>query len=163
MDEPMESVIDVVLTNDYPNIQGFGLDIAGGVDRPYIKEDDGIFISALKEGGLAQKSDMLSVGDQIIAVNDQLVSGLKHDEVVKLFLADKTRVSLRVHLHKLDLIRAAARSPSGSRSVASPHRPSPPPEPDHTAISLSGFLLGIALGCVSVVLIRRYLTSTGKL
>ena len=44
------------------------MDIAGGTDRPCHAKDNGIFISAVKEGGLAQKCGLLEVGDQILEV-----------------------------------------------------------------------------------------------
>ena len=49
-------------------LQGFGLDISGGTDRLYLKDDPGIFISAVKKQGLADKCEMLEVGDKILAV-----------------------------------------------------------------------------------------------
>lgn len=52
----------------FTDIQSFGLDIVGGIDRPYIKGDTGIFISAVKEGGLAHQSGILEVGDKILEV-----------------------------------------------------------------------------------------------
>lgn len=49
-------------------MQGFGLDIKGGKDRPYISDDPGIFVSALKHAGLAEKSGNINVGDKIVEV-----------------------------------------------------------------------------------------------
>lgn len=52
----------------YKGIRGFGLDISGGLDRPYVRNDYGIFISAIKEHGIAEKSKLIDVGDKVIEV-----------------------------------------------------------------------------------------------
>lgn len=50
--------------------QGLGFSIAGGKGSPSFKDDcEGIFISRLTEGGLAQKDNKMRVGDMILSVS----------------------------------------------------------------------------------------------
>jgi len=154
------SIIDVVISNQHPNIQSFGLDIVGGVDRPYLQGETGIFISAVKDGGLAKKCGLLEVGDQILEINGSKVIDANHDDVVQLFVADRTRVALQVQKNKLQLLKTAAASPPVSPPSTNTPRPTAArQQQDNSGVSVSGFVIGIALGCVSVFLLRRYMTS----
>ncbi|XP_071960184.1 glutamate receptor-interacting protein 2-like [Antedon mediterranea] len=58
---------------------GFGLTISGGVDK-----DGSPRVSKMRAGGIAQRSDLLQVGDLIKAVNAIKTTGLRHDEVINL-------------------------------------------------------------------------------
>lgn len=50
--------------------QGLGFSIAGGKGSPSFKDDcEGIFISRLTDGGLAQKDNKMRVGDMILSVS----------------------------------------------------------------------------------------------
>lgn len=51
--------------------QGLGFSIAGGKGSPSYKENcEGIYISRLTDGGLAQKDGKIIVGDRVLAVRD---------------------------------------------------------------------------------------------
>lgn len=55
--------------------QGLGFSIAGGKGSPSYKENcEGIYISRLTDGGLAQKDGKIMVGDRVLAVRD--ITGL---------------------------------------------------------------------------------------
>ncbi len=50
--------------------QGLGFSIAGGKGHaPFVEGNDGIFISRITEGGLAQKDGKIQVGDRLIVVS----------------------------------------------------------------------------------------------
>lgn len=170
-DESDESVscrvLDVILINKHPNLQGFGLDISGGKDRPYTEDDNGIFISAVRAKGLAEKSGDLEVGDKILKVNGTCVLSVNHDEAVKLFIADKGKVELRIQKGYGLLLRAAALTPSPTPSAGhvtptSEKSLSPKKESNtenNSSLSISGFVIGVAIGCICVVLLKRYLVA----
>lgn len=163
-----DGVVDVVLINKHPQLQGFGIDISGGIDRPYIEEDNGIFISAVKEKGLAEKCGLLGVGDKILEVNGTSVLLVSHEEAVKLFISDRSQVKLRVHKSYALLLKAASLTPSPTSSTEqsspiSEEVPSPATEKsqeNRTSLSISGFLTGLAIGCICVVLLRKYMITS---
>ena len=125
--------------------------------------DDGIFVSAVRSKGLAEKSGELEVGDKIIEVNGTNVLSVKHEEAVKLFISDRTKVTLRIQKNYGLLLRAASLTPSPTPSAGqvtpstelSPRKEKPAEH--HSSLSISGFVIGVAVGCVCVVLLRRYL------
>jgi len=157
------SVVDITLINNHPNLQGFGLDISGGVDRPFTPQDNGIFVSALRSRGLAERSGQIEVGDKILEVNGTSVLSVSHDAAVKLFIADRSKVELRVHKNYDLLLRAAASTPS---PTPSPGKTSPTAEvtgspkkdtsAENSSLSVSGFVFGVAIGCMIVVVVKRY-------
>lgn len=50
--------------------QGLGFSIAGGRGSPPYKDgSDGIFISRITDGGLAQRDGKIMVGDRVMAVS----------------------------------------------------------------------------------------------
>ena len=155
-------IVDVTLINKHPNLQGFGLDISGGIDRPY-EGDEGIFVSAVRPKGLAEKSGELEVGDKILEVNGSSVSAVHHEEAVKLFISDRTKVNLRIQKNYGLFPRVASLTPSPTPSagqVTPTIESSPRKEPEseyNSSLSISGFVIGVAVGCVGVVLLRRYL------
>lgn len=52
--------------------QGLGFSIAGGKGSPAYKDNcEGIYISRLTDGGLAQKDGKIIVGDRVLAVRDE--------------------------------------------------------------------------------------------
>ncbi|XP_067683698.1 glutamate receptor-interacting protein 1-like isoform X1 [Haliotis asinina] len=70
---------------------GLGLTVSGGTDkgtRPHI--------SNLRPGGIAHRSDSLTVGDYILSVNGIRTANLKHDEIVNLLKNAGERIILEV-------------------------------------------------------------------
>lgn len=45
-----------------------GFNIVGGVDLPYVVNDNGIFVSKIKKDGMAAIDGRLQEGDKILAV-----------------------------------------------------------------------------------------------
>lgn len=52
---------------------GLGFNIVGGVDQQYVVNDNGIYVSKLKEDGAAALDGRLQEGDKILAVNVDLL------------------------------------------------------------------------------------------
>ncbi|KAL5014355.1 hypothetical protein ScPMuIL_008625 [Solemya velum] len=70
---------------------GLGLTVSGGVDKGTTPR-----VSSLRPGGIAHRSDALSVGDNIISVNGIRTTGMKHDEIVNLLKNAGERLVLEV-------------------------------------------------------------------
>jgi len=75
---------------------GLGFNIRGGIDAPYVKSDKGIFIVKIHRDGAAFKDGRLRVGDKIISINDIVLDGLRHEEVVSHFVSAGDVVRLHV-------------------------------------------------------------------
>ncbi|XP_065189106.1 protein scribble homolog isoform X1 [Sycon ciliatum] len=63
-----------------------GFSVAGGtgVDQPFRDDDDqGVFITKIKDGGLAEESKQFKLWDKILKVNDFTFEGISHDEAVQ--------------------------------------------------------------------------------
>ena len=52
----------------YSLISGLGFNIRGGVDSPYLHEDNGIFVVKIREDGAAYKDGRLKEGDKVLEV-----------------------------------------------------------------------------------------------
>ena len=48
---------------------GFGFNITGGIDEPYIPGYDGCFITRIRPDGVAAKDGRLHVGDRVVSVS----------------------------------------------------------------------------------------------
>ncbi|KAL7028840.1 hypothetical protein ACKWTF_006013 [Chironomus riparius] len=71
--------------------QGLGFSIAGGKGHaPFVDGSDGIHISRLTEGGIAQRDGKVQIGDRIIAINGVDMRSANHDQAVQL-LTDTQR------------------------------------------------------------------------
>ncbi|CRK92451.1 CLUMA_CG006014, isoform A [Clunio marinus] len=71
--------------------QGLGFSIAGGKGHtPFVDGSDGIFISRLTEGGIAQRDGKIQIGDKIVAINGADMRAANHDHAVQL-LTDSQR------------------------------------------------------------------------
>ncbi|XP_033613551.1 multiple PDZ domain protein isoform X5 [Fukomys damarensis] len=123
---------------ELPKDQG-GLGIA-------ISEEDtlsGVIIKSLTEHGVAAKDGRLRVGDQILAVDDEVVVGYPVEKFIGLLKTAKTTVKLTIHAETPDsqTFPSAAGAASGEkpRSSPSPMVPqsgTPEPEPEVEAESL---------------------------
>lgn len=71
--------------------QGLGFSIAGGKGSPAYKDScEGIYISRLTDGGLAQKDGKIMIGDRVLAINGVDMTQAHHDYAVQL-LTDSQR------------------------------------------------------------------------
>lgn len=74
-----------------------GLTISGGVDK-----DSKPKVAQLKSGSIAQRSDVLEIGDIILAVNGIKTAGLKHEQVIDLIkqVGDQLTLDIEYDLPK---------------------------------------------------------------
>ncbi|CAF1078989.1 unnamed protein product [Didymodactylos carnosus] len=68
-----------------------GLTISGGVDK-----DGKPRVAQLKQGSVAQKCDVLEIGDIILSVNGIKTAGLKHDQVIELIKQVGDQLTLEI-------------------------------------------------------------------
>ncbi|CAF2159920.1 unnamed protein product [Rotaria magnacalcarata] len=69
------TTIELAKKDGYP----LGLTISGGIDKVGKPR-----VAQLKPGSIAQKSDMLEIGDILIGINGIKTAGLKHEQVIDL-------------------------------------------------------------------------------
>ncbi|XP_032403937.1 synaptojanin-2-binding protein [Xiphophorus hellerii] len=75
---------------------GLGFNIIGGIDQQFIVNDNGVYVSRIKEGGSAALDGRLEEGDKILAINGASLENRYHHEVVELFRSAGENVQLRV-------------------------------------------------------------------
>nr|XP_035924769.1 multiple PDZ domain protein isoform X10 [Halichoerus grypus] len=110
---------------ELPKDQG-GLGIA-------ISEEDtlsGVVIKSLTEHGVAAKDGRLKVGDQILAIDDEVVVGYPVEKFISLLKTAKTTVKLSIHAENRDpqAGTASGEQKSSSLSPTAPSSGSPEPE-----------------------------------
>lgn len=87
MEETGAEVIEMRRTED-----GLGFNIRGGRDSEYVQEDNGIFVSKIRERGTAAEmqaqkiSPCLRVGDKLIEIDGHSLRNIDHNEAVNLFV-----------------------------------------------------------------------------
>lgn len=52
------------------SVANYGFNIKGGMDRPVLKEDTGVFVTKIRPNGIASKDKRLAPGDRILEVCD---------------------------------------------------------------------------------------------
>ncbi|VDM33781.1 unnamed protein product [Hydatigera taeniaeformis] len=110
---------------------GLGLSIAGGVGSvPFRGLDQGIFVSRLASGGLAETSG-LKVGDKLLEVNGVSMVNVEHQVAVSALRTDATRFKLLLCREVPVIIQPPpsdtdAPTPNTSPTVA-PRAATPPP------------------------------------
>jgi len=75
---------------------GLGFNITGGTDTPHLPNDDGIFVTKIREAASASVDGRLKEGDKILKVNGTSLSKLTHKEAVQIFLEAGETVELQV-------------------------------------------------------------------
>nr|XP_019594722.1 PREDICTED: multiple PDZ domain protein isoform X10 [Rhinolophus sinicus] len=110
----------------------------GGLGIAISEEDtlNGVVIKSLTEHGVAAKDGRLKVGDQILAVDDEVVVGYPVEKFISLLKTAKTTVKLTIHAANPDsqALDSAAGTASGEKKNSSqspmvPPSGSPEPEP----------------------------------
>ncbi|XP_068577805.1 synaptojanin-2-binding protein [Cebidichthys violaceus] len=86
-------VVDIKLKR---GSSGLGFNIVGGVDQQYVVNDNGIYVSKIKEDGAAALDGRLQEGDKILAINGVKLEDLMHRATVDLFRTAGEDVELRV-------------------------------------------------------------------
>jgi C-terminal processing protease CtpA/Prc len=74
-----------------------GLTISGGIDK-----DGKPKVAQLKQGSLAQKADVLEIGDILLGINGIKTAGLKHEHVIDLIkqVGDQLTLDIEYDLPK---------------------------------------------------------------
>jgi len=75
---------------------GLGFNITGGTDQPHLPNDDGIFVTKIRDSASAAVDGRLKEGDKILRVNGQTLINLTHKEAVEIFLGAGETVELQV-------------------------------------------------------------------
>ncbi|XP_032978740.1 multiple PDZ domain protein isoform X4 [Rhinolophus ferrumequinum] len=110
----------------------------GGLGIAISEEDtlNGVVIKSLTEHGVAAKDGRLKVGDQILAIDDEVVVGYPVEKFISLLKTAKTTVKLTIHAANPDsqALDSAAGTASGEKKNSSqspmvPPSGSPEPEP----------------------------------
>ncbi|XP_004416751.1 PREDICTED: multiple PDZ domain protein isoform X2 [Odobenus rosmarus divergens] len=110
---------------ELPKDQG-GLGIA-------ISEEDtlsGVVIKSLTEHGVAAKDGRLKVGDQILAIDDEVVVGYPVEKFISLLKTAKTTVKLSIHAENRDPLAGTANGEQKSSSLSPTAPSSGSPEPE---------------------------------
>jgi C-terminal processing protease CtpA/Prc len=107
-------VLDITLVK---NDRGLGFSIAGGRGNAHVVGDDGIFVTKIIPGGVAEMQGDLATGDRILEVCGQKMDGLSHEESVGVLKATPQTVELKVE--KGALVKAS-HSPQESEADLQP-------------------------------------------
>uniref|UniRef100_A0A1A8HX68 Synaptojanin-2-binding protein n=2 Tax=Nothobranchius TaxID=28779 RepID=A0A1A8HX68_NOTKU len=75
---------------------GLGFNIIGGVDQQYVVNDNGIYVSKIKQDGAAAQDGRLQEGDKILSINGIPLENRTHKSVVELFRTAGESVELRI-------------------------------------------------------------------
>nr|XP_009670818.1 PREDICTED: multiple PDZ domain protein isoform X1 [Struthio camelus australis] len=97
--------------SSYKNIQHVELPKdQGGLGIAISEEDtiNGVVIKSLTDHGAAAKDGRIKVGDQILAVDDEVVVGYPIEKFISLLKTSKTTVKLTISSAELDSLTAAA-------------------------------------------------------
>lgn len=92
-----------ITLNKGPN--GYGLNITGGIDQPYLPNDNGIFITKIKRKGAAKQQGQLAKGDKIISMNGHSLEGITHLQALELFQKAGDRAEIVFLPHAEQLLR----------------------------------------------------------
>lgn len=81
------TVIELIKKDNVP----LGLTISGGIDK-----DGKPKVAQLKQGSLAQKADVLEIGDYLLGINGIKTAGLKHEQVIDLIKQVGDQLTLEI-------------------------------------------------------------------
>ncbi|XP_068608481.1 synaptojanin-2-binding protein [Brachionichthys hirsutus] len=105
------NVVDVKLKR---GPAGLGFNIVGGVDQHYVVNDNGIYVSKIKEEGVAALDGRLQEGDKILAINGVSLENQTHKHAVELF----KNAGEDVQLHVLKKLPDQKEGPRASSSLS---------------------------------------------
>ncbi|NXO58013.1 MPDZ protein, partial [Aramus guarauna] len=98
----------------------------GGLGIAISEEDtsNGVIIKSLTDHGAAAKDGRIKVGDQILAVDDEIVVGYPVEKFISLLKASKTAVRLTINSTEMDSLTAApvpsSTAPAERRNLQAP-------------------------------------------
>ncbi|XP_057403808.1 multiple PDZ domain protein isoform X11 [Balaenoptera acutorostrata] len=138
--EPSVTTSDAAVDlSSFPNVQHLELPKDQGGLGIAISEEDtlsGVIIKSLTEHGTAARDGRLKVGDQILAVDDEVVVGYPVEKFISLLKTAKTTVKLTIRAENPDsqAVASAAGTANGEKksspqSLMVPPSGSPEPEP----------------------------------
>ncbi|GMR57150.1 hypothetical protein PMAYCL1PPCAC_27345, partial [Pristionchus mayeri] len=117
-------VVTIVLTKDEG---GFGFNVVGGSDSQHLPGDNGIFVSLVKEDGVAARDGQLKEGDKILSVNGVDLTESSHDAAVKALRECKMfSVATLMVQQNAELIVLAQLAPTASSPFSRPAAPEDP-------------------------------------
>ncbi|EFX82781.1 hypothetical protein DAPPUDRAFT_30665, partial [Daphnia pulex] len=120
----------------------------------HLDSTGGVYVSGIIQGGVADRSGMLAVGDRIISINGLDVERARHKEVVTLLSRSKPYVQLEVERYPITPKSHVPIRTSQHIPISKPGRyPSPPPSPPPPPHRLSSS--NFPLRPVSDVVIRK--------
>lgn len=90
---PLENVLEIELVKGN---KGLGFSIAGGIGNQHVPGDHGIFVTKIIEGGAAEQDGRLAMGDRLIAVNEDNLEKVSHEEAVMALKATQEVVRLTI-------------------------------------------------------------------
>uniref|UniRef100_A0A8C9Q6Q4 Multiple PDZ domain protein n=1 Tax=Spermophilus dauricus TaxID=99837 RepID=A0A8C9Q6Q4_SPEDA len=139
--EPNVAVSDTVVDlSSFKNVHHLELPKDQGGLGIAISEEDtlsGVIVKSLTEQGVAAKDGRLKVGDQILAVDDEVVIGYPVEKFIGLLKTAKTTVKLTIHAENPDFqsVSPSASAANGekknsSQSPVAPQTGSPELEPE---------------------------------
>ncbi|XP_029982081.1 synaptojanin-2-binding protein [Sphaeramia orbicularis] len=121
---------------------GLGFNIVGGVDQQYVVNDNGIFVSKIKEDGSAALDGRLQEGDKILAINGAMLDNRTHKAAVELFRSAGENVELKV----LKKAPHLTNGPTGSQ---------PEQEPSMSSLGILAVLAGAA-AVIAFIYMRKH-------
>nr|KAF6314983.1 hypothetical protein mMyoMyo1_013235 [Myotis myotis] len=138
--EPSVATSDAAVDfSSFTNVQHLELPKDQGGLGIAISEEDtlrGVIIKSLTEHGVAAKDGRLKVGDQILAIDDEVVIGYPVEKFISLLKSAKTTVKLTIRAENPDsqAVASAAGTSNGEKKNSSqapmvPPPGSPEPEP----------------------------------
>lgn len=103
----------------------------GGLGIAISEEDtvNGVIIKSLTEHGVAARDGRLKVGDQILAIDDEVVVGHPVEKFISLLKTAKMSVKLTIHAENPDSASATGEKKNSTQSAMAPPSGSQEPEP----------------------------------
>lgn len=83
--------------------RGLGFSVAGGYNNRHIEEDDGIFITKIIEGGVAEEEGTLAVNDRILEVNGKSMVKIAHEKAVDILKGTGKDVKIKIEKGSVQL------------------------------------------------------------
>ncbi|PVD18358.1 hypothetical protein C0Q70_20907 [Pomacea canaliculata] len=134
---PTENVMEIELRK---GTKGLGFSIAGGKGNQHIPGDNGIFVTKIIEGGAAEQDGRLAVNDRLIAVNDNNLEDVTHEEAVDALksTADVVKLTIAKPSYYPGDLSSTHEDETGLHMSAAPShmstfRPPTPPPPKQIA------------------------------
>ena len=97
---------------------GLGFSIAGGKGNQHVLGDNGIFVTKIMEGGIAEKDGRLDVGDRILEVDGTNMVEIDHEDAVSTLKSTGIDVILKVERNALQQVASSNSEDKVSRTLS---------------------------------------------